>query len=102
MEFRFRYRGPQGAEVEVASLEGLRTLVQSGAVGELTLMYDALTREWAPARAHAAYWFARDELSSAQAAPGAAPPPSSEKRPARGRGPASSPAEPGADDLLSL
>ena len=51
MTFRFRYLGPDGGEVEVDSLEGLRALMESGKVGELTLLYDVLTGEWA--RAHA-------------------------------------------------
>ena len=53
MTFRFRYLGPDGGEVEVDSPEGLRALMESGKVGELTLLYDVLTGEWAPARAHA-------------------------------------------------
>jgi hypothetical protein len=61
MQFRFRYLGSGRDEVEVASVEELRELVQSGAVGEMTLLFDALTREWAPARAHAIYRFLRDE-----------------------------------------
>lgn len=62
MEFRFRYLGPEGEEVDVPSLERLRVLVQSGTVGDQTLLYDGLTRGWAPARAHAAYRFLRDEV----------------------------------------
>jgi hypothetical protein len=61
MEFRFRYLGATRQEVEVASVEKLRELVQDGTVGEMTLLFDALTREWAPARAHAIYRFLRDE-----------------------------------------
>lgn len=60
MVFRFRYLGPTGREVEVASLEGLRALVRDGTVGEATLLFDALTHEWAPARAHTVYRSLRD------------------------------------------
>src|SRR3954465_7980014 len=72
MEFRFRYLGPEREEVEVASVEKLRELVQNGTVGEMTLLFDALTREWAPARAHAIYRFLRDE---ARPQTGPLPPP---------------------------
>ena len=75
MEFRFRYLGSEGNEVEVSSLEQLRGLVQDGTVEEATLLYDALTREWAPARAHAVYRFIRDEAARpvGDGAPSAAP-----------------------------
>jgi hypothetical protein len=72
MEFRFRYLGPEGGEIEVSSLEDLRALVTAGKVEETTLLYDALTKEWAPARAHAVYRFMRDEAARA----GGARPPS--------------------------
>ena len=55
MGFRFRYLGLEGSEVDVESLDGLRALVESGAVGEHTLLYDVTTGEWAPARAHEAF-----------------------------------------------
>ena len=61
MGFRFRYLGPEGGEVDVESLDGLRALMESGTVGELTLLYDVLTGEWAPARAHAAFRLLREE-----------------------------------------
>ena len=61
MRVRFRYLRSNGREVEVESFERMRALVSSGTVGELTLLYDALTREWAPARAHAAYRLLREE-----------------------------------------
>jgi hypothetical protein len=63
MEFRFRYLAREGGEVDVSSLEQLRALVQDGTVAEATLLYDALTKEWAPARAHAVYRFIRDEAA---------------------------------------
>ena len=61
MGFRFRYLGPEGGEVDVESLDGLRALMESGTVGELTLLYDVLTGEWAPARAHAVFRLLREE-----------------------------------------
>src|SRR5688572_16746134 len=106
MRFRFRYLGPDGGEVEVESLQSLRALVQSGTVGELTLLYDALTREWAPARAHAVYRLLRDETDPPTPAP-ATPAPRSlslgDKRRTRHRGPAGAATEDPLTDLgLSL
>jgi hypothetical protein len=100
MEFRFRYLGPEGGEVEVSSLEQLRTLVHDGAVGELTLLYDALTKEWAPARAHAVYRFIRDEAARPSGAPTPPVPPSmTEKRRPRSRAPEASTGQPSGDEL---
>lgn len=61
MGFRFRYLGPDGGEVLVESLDGLHALIESGTVEEHTLLYDVLTGEWAPARAHSTFRLLRDE-----------------------------------------
>ena len=53
MSFRFRYLRPGGQEAQVESLEGLTELLQRGEILPDTLLYDALTGEWAPLRAHA-------------------------------------------------
>src|SRR3954463_14360025 len=91
MEFRFRYLGAEREEIEVASVEKLRELVQDGSVGEMTLLFDALTREWAPARAHAIYRFLRDE---ARPQTGPLPPPTppslTDRHRSRARAPESS------------
>jgi hypothetical protein len=79
MEFRFRYLGPEGGEVEVSSLEELRQLVHEGAVSEVTVLYDSLTREWAPARSHAVYRFIRDEAARPEGPLPSAPPPASKE-----------------------
>lgn len=101
MEFRFRYLGPRGEEIEVASLERLRVLVQDETVGELTLLFDALTREWAPARAHAVYRFLRDESRLRSGGP--PPPPSiNEKKRPRSRAPESADPPPRAATADSL
>ena len=55
MRFRFLYLNDAGEEVEVGGLDELRTAVAMGRVAEGTLLYDAVTHEWAPARAHSAY-----------------------------------------------
>src|SRR5688572_14395649 len=101
MRFRFRYLGPDGGELEVESLQSLRALVQSGTVGELTLLYDALTGEWAPARAHAVYRLLRDEADPipAPATPAPRSLSLSEKRRTRHRGSASAPTENSLPDL---
>ena len=65
MTFRFRYLGPDGGEVEVDSLEGLRALMESGKVGELTLLYDVLTGEWARARTLLFAYFWRKKVQKA-------------------------------------
>lgn len=55
MRFRFLYLNEAGEEVEVGGLDELRSCVAMGRVDENTLLYDAVTREWAPARAHSAF-----------------------------------------------
>ncbi len=64
MRFRFLYLNEAGEEVEVGGLEELRACVAMGRVDENTLLYDSLTREWAPARAHSAYRLLAEELSN--------------------------------------
>ncbi len=63
MKFRFVFVGPEGAEVEVASVEALRARVLAGDLGDETLLYDGLTREWAPARVHPIYRLIRDGMT---------------------------------------
>ncbi|MBW3534797.1 MAG: hypothetical protein KY453_06190 [Gemmatimonadetes bacterium] len=53
MQFRFRYLRPDGREVQVETIDDLRDLLRNGDVAHDTLLYDALTSEWAPLRAHA-------------------------------------------------
>jgi hypothetical protein len=63
MRFRFLYLNEAGEEVEVGGVEELRACVAMGRVDENTLLYDSVTREWAPARAHSAYRMLADESS---------------------------------------
>jgi hypothetical protein len=63
MRFRFLYLTEAGEEVEVGGLEELRACVAMGRVDENTLLFDAVTREWAPARAHSAYRLLAEEIS---------------------------------------
>lgn len=60
MPIRFRYLKPGGEEVAVEGLDELRAHILSGAVGEGTLLHDALTDEWAPAGAHSAFALASE------------------------------------------
>lgn len=55
MRARFRIRKQDGGELTPGSLEAFTRLVRSGEIEELDLIYDILTGEWAPARAHPAY-----------------------------------------------
>ena len=55
MQFRFLYLSSTSGETEVGSLDDLRVLIEQGAVGEMTPLFDVLTQQWAPARAHAVY-----------------------------------------------
>ena len=87
MRFKFRYLGPDGGEVEVESLDVLRALMKSGTVGELTLLYYVLTREWAPARAHAVYRLLQEEMDPAPAMSPPAPPSVGGKKQPRRRSP---------------
>ena len=54
MRARFRIRKQDGGELTPGSLEAFTRLVRSGEIEELDLIYDILTGEWAPARAHPA------------------------------------------------
>ncbi len=55
MRFRFLFVDDRGAEVYVSSPEDLARYVRSGALRGEALLYDSLTREWAPARTHPAF-----------------------------------------------
>jgi hypothetical protein len=61
MRFRFLYLGPSGSQIEVASLDDLRALIENGTIGEATPLFDALTQQWAPARLHAVFRLLCDE-----------------------------------------
>lgn len=52
MQNRFLFMHRNGQEVEVASEEALARHIEAGDLGEDTLLYDAVTREWAPVRVH--------------------------------------------------
>jgi hypothetical protein len=49
---RFRFLNRQGEAVEVASLESLTELFESGKLGPDSVLHDALTGSWGPARMH--------------------------------------------------
>lgn len=55
MRFRFMYLDSDGVETKVETPDDLRRCVEDGLVGEETVLYDARTREWGPARVHTAY-----------------------------------------------
>lgn len=55
MQFRFLYLSAEGEETKVASLDELLEKVRDGVVSEDTVLYDAQTREWGPARVHSAW-----------------------------------------------
>lgn len=55
MRFRFMYLDRDGVETKVETPDDLRRCVEDGLVGEETVLYDARTREWGPARSHTAY-----------------------------------------------
>lgn len=65
MKFRFVFVNQSGAEVEARSVEELRSCVASGAIHEETLLYDGLTRDWAPARVHPVFRLIRDIAAAA-------------------------------------
>jgi hypothetical protein len=52
MKPRFRVRTRDGRELEPQNLEVLAELIRSGSVQPEDLVFDAVTCEWAPARAH--------------------------------------------------
>ena len=74
MRFRFLYLGKSGSQTEVASLDDLRVLIEKGTVGEVTPLFDALTQQWAPARAHAVYRLLCDEARVEVGSPATAAP----------------------------
>ncbi len=96
MRFRFLYLNEAGEEVEVGGLEELRACVAMGRVDENTLLFDAVTREWAPARAHSAYRLLADELEGA--ASGVRPAPGAPRPGSRTGGQADDGREPRAED----
>ena len=55
MRFRYLYLDSDGVETKVESFDDLRRCVDDGHIREDTLLYDALSREWGPARVHTAY-----------------------------------------------
>ncbi len=55
MRFQFLYLDKDGVETKVETLDDLRRCVEDGRIGEDTLLYDARSREWGPARVHTAY-----------------------------------------------
>lgn len=63
MAFRFLYVDADGQEVQVASLDDFRALVRDGVIVEDTLLYDALSRDWATARFHPVYRLAIEDIS---------------------------------------
>jgi hypothetical protein len=62
MRFRFLYLDKNGDETKVESLDELRQRVADREIDEDTLLYDARTREWSPARVHTAYRSVAAEL----------------------------------------
>ena len=70
---RFRVRTREGREFTPGSLAAFARLVDDGEISEEDLIYDALTGEWAPARAHPVS-FMVDLGASTEEQPGLAPP----------------------------
>ncbi len=102
MRFRFRYLDPNGSEVQVENIEGLRERLDSGDVTPDTLLHDALTGEWAPLRAHAVGRLLHDLGAGAPDAPVKEPsPPDDRPKEEKGAAPpaAGSLDLPGLDDL---
>lgn len=64
MRFRFLFVDDRGEEVYVSSTEDLARHVRSGSLREEALLYDSLTREWAPARTHPTFARFRDQEPS--------------------------------------
>ncbi|MDH5758984.1 MAG: hypothetical protein OEZ65_05295 [Gemmatimonadota bacterium] len=55
MSARFRVRTRDGAELEVRDIDELAVRIEAGEVTAQDLMFDAETREWAPAGVHDAF-----------------------------------------------
>jgi len=70
MRHRFLFVNAKGVEVKVPSADRLAHLHEAGELSEDTLLYDVVTREWAPARTHPVCRFmleADDETDAAAA-----------------------------------
>lgn len=61
MKFRFVFRDEAGEEVKVPSLDVLTRHVEEDVIGPDTPLFDVLTGEWAPARAHPVFRLIREE-----------------------------------------
>lgn len=66
MSPRFLFLNDAGQEVRATSLDELARHRETGALDEDTLLYDAITREWAPARSHPVYRLIMDEEAGAE------------------------------------
>ena len=64
MKFRFVYVDRAGAQVDIESVEALRSAVVAGELHDATLLYDGLTRDWAPARVHPIYRLIREAIEA--------------------------------------
>ncbi len=62
MKARFRIRASGGREYTLGTLDAFARRVHSGEIAPDDLVYDVLTREWAPARSHPAYLLSVDPL----------------------------------------
>lgn len=82
MRHRFLFVNAKGVEVKVPSPEGLADLYRAGELSEDTLLYDVVTREWAPARTHPVCRFMLEEEEAVAPPPAAAPPPATAEPPA--------------------
>jgi len=80
MHARFRVRTREGRELTPGSLAAFARLLHDGEISDEDLIYDALTGEWAPARAHPVY-FMIAQGASLEERPGLAPPGSPRPRP---------------------
>jgi hypothetical protein len=98
MRNRFLFVNREGREVEVASEEALARHIEAGDLGEETLLYDSITREWAPVRVHPVGASLLAAVEEALAGPMVNPPP-----PATGPGPTATPeAAPVAGDASAV
>jgi len=64
MKVRFLYVDSDGREIQVPSMDAFSALVESGEIGEETLLFDALSKDWAPARVHQLFRLAAEERQS--------------------------------------
>ncbi len=82
MQARIRVKTREGRELSPGSLTVFTRLVKSGEISETDLIYDALTGEWAPARAHPVFRMVADSIvddEGDQVLGGAVPPEESEQ-----------------------